>query len=291
MRNFITVFSLFSLLFLGSCVEKSEKYKLLQARLDSLQVDYQEQNTEMESVLAGLNEISAGMQAIREAEHLLALETQKDQKGNSSKAKIASLKEDITAINGAIIGYKEQIAKLENNNKRQSAEFRKMIAGLNEELEKRAEKISEIGSLLAEREKELGFKNQQIADLNLNVETLQEESIQQKELISSQDQNIHQAHYLLGNRKNLKEADVISRKGIFCPPIVSSQARLANFVTVDIRELKSIPLNTKKAKILSTHPEGSYSIENSQDGMQTLAINDANAFWQQTKYLVVMINE
>ena len=34
----------------------------------------------------------------------------------------------------AIDGYKEKIAKLEKNNKRQSAEFKKLITGLNEEL-------------------------------------------------------------------------------------------------------------------------------------------------------------
>lgn len=195
------------------------------------------------------------------------------------------------ALSNAIAGYKEKIAKLEKTNKRQSAEFKKLIAGLNEELALRDQKINEINLILAAKEKELGIKTQQIAELNQNVSNLQEESIAQKETIANQDKSLNTIHYLLGSRKGLKEANVISRQGIFCPPIVSSQAQNAEFVDADMRELTSIPLNSKKAKILSIHPSESYTLETGDDGMQTLKINDPSTFWKQTKYLVVMINE
>lgn len=291
MKKIFFIVGIVSIVFLGSCVESSQKYKSLQAKYDSLNTIAANQNAEMETLYAGLNEIAAGMQSLREAEQLLALETSKDNKVNSTKEQIASLKNDIRDMSNAIISYKEQIAKLEKQNKRQSAEFKKLIAGLNEELEKRNTKIAEISNLLAEREKELGIKTQQIAELNRNVENLQKESTGQKMTISQQDQAIHTAHYLLGSRKALKEAKVISRQGIFCPPIVSAQAQNANFVDIDVREMKSLPLNTKKAKILSVHPAESYTIETADDGMQTLKINDENSFWKQTKYLVVMISE
>lgn len=291
MKKIFFIVGIVSIVFLGSCVESSQKYKSLQAKYDSLNTIAANQNAEMETLYAGLNEIAAGMQSLREAEQLLALETSKDNKVNSTKEQIASLKNDIRDMSNAIISYKEQIAKLEKQNKRQSAEFKKLIAGLNEELEKRNTKIAEISNLLAEREKELGIKTQQIAELNRNVENLQKESTGQKMTISQQDQAIHTAHYLLGSRKALKETKVISRQGIFCPPIVSAQAQNANFVDIDVREMKSLPLNTKKAKILSVHPAESYTIETADDGMQTLKINDENSFWKQTKYLVVMISE
>lgn len=291
MKKIFFIVGIVSIVFLGSCVESSQKYKSLQAKYDSLNTIAANQNAEMETLYAGLNEIAAGMQSLREAEQLLALEASKDNKVNSTKEQIASLKNDIRDMSNAIISYKEQIAQLEKQNKRQSAEFKKLIAGLNEELEKRNTKIAEISNLLAEREKELGIKTQQIAELNRNVENLQKESTGQKMTISQQDQAIHTAHYLLGSRKALKEAKVISRQGIFCPPIVSAQAQNANFVDIDVREMKSLPLNTKKAKILSVHPAESYTIETADDGMQTLKINDENSFWKQTKYLVVMISE
>ncbi|MEG1736758.1 MAG: hypothetical protein RR259_00825 [Odoribacter sp.] len=274
---------------LSSCVENSQKYKALQARLDSLSMVSTAQNTEMEDVFSDLNEISAGMQSIREAEHLLTLEAEKETKSGEKKQQLNQLKSDVKAISEAIAAYKEQIAKLEGKNRKQSAEFKKLIAGLNAELDARNQKIIEITNQLADKNQQLAVKTQEVNNLTQNVADLDKETKSQKTTISEQDQAIHEAHYLVGNRKELKEANVISRQGLFCPPIVSSQAQKANFKTMDVREVKSIPLNTKKAKVLSVHSADSYILETGEDGNLILKINDEKAFWKQTKYLVVMI--
>ena len=272
-----------SMFFLGSCVESSQKYKSLQARLDSLSTVHIMQNSEMESMLADLNDISAGMQSLRDAERLLTMETINENKANSkSKQQLNQLKKDVQAITEAIASYKEQISKLEGKNKSQSAEFKRLIAGLNAELDQRTQKLNEIT-------KQLAVKTEEVANLTENVEALDKANKSQQMTINEQDMAIHQGHYLIGNRKELKEAEVISRQGIFCPPIVSSQAQKANFTDLDIREMKVIPLNSKKAKLLSVHPADSYTLETGEDGNMTLKINDENNFWKQTKYLVVMI--
>ena len=272
-----------SMFFLGSCVESSQKYKSLQARLDSLSTVHIMQNSEMESMLADLNDISAGMQSLRDAERLLTLETINENKANSkSKQQLNQLKKDVQAITEAIASYKERISKLEGKNKSQSAEFKRLIAGLNAELDQRTQKLNEIT-------KQLAVKTEEVANLTENVEALDKANKSQQMTINEQDMAIHQGHYLIGNRKELKEAEVISRQGIFCPPIVSSQAQKANFTDLDIREMKVIPLNSKKAKLLSVHPADSYTLETGEDGNMTLKINDENNFWKQTKYLVVMI--
>ena len=117
-----------SMFFLGSCVESSQKYKSLQARLDSLSTVHIMQNSEMESMLADLNDISAGMQSLRDAERLLTMETINENKANSkSKQQLNQLKKDVQAITEAIASYKEQISKLEGKNKSQSAEFKRLI--------------------------------------------------------------------------------------------------------------------------------------------------------------------
>ena len=264
-----------SMFFLGSCVESSQKYKSLQARLDSLST--------VHIMQADLNDISAGMQSLRDAERLLTLETINENKANSkSKQQLNQLKKDVQAITEAIASYKEQISKLEGKNKSQSAEFKRLIAGLNAELDQRTQKLNEIT-------KQLAVKTEEVANLTENVEALDKANKSQQMTINEQDMAIHQGHYLIGNRKELKEAEVISRQGIFCPPIVSSQAQKANFTDLDIREMKVIPLNSKKAKLLSVHPADSYTLETGEDGNMTLKINDENNFWKQTKYLVVMI--
>lgn len=279
-----------SIFLMSSCVESSQKYKDLLARADSLSTIATAQNAELEGMLADINDITVGMQSLRDAEHLLTLEAEKENKsGSKSKQQLARLKNDVQAITEAIAGYKSQIAGLEGKNKRQSAEFKKLIASLNAELEVRSEKITEITGQLAAKNKELAVKVQEVEHLTQNVDSLDKKTKSQKMTIAEQDQAIHMANYLIGSRKQLKDAEVISRQGIFCPPIVSSQAQKADFVNIDIRETKSIQTNSKKAKLLSVHPVDSYTLEAGEDGNMILKINDENAFWKQTKYLVIMV--
>lgn len=290
MKKFIVFGIVASMFLMCSCVESSQKYKNLQARVDSLSAITTAQNQEMESMFSDINDITAGMQSLRDAEHLLTLEAEKENKtGSKSKQQLARLKSDVHAITEAIAGYKSQIAKLESKNKNQSAEFKRMIANLNAELDLRSEKIVEITNQLAATNKELAIKVEEVKHLTQNVDSLDRESKSQKMTITEQDQTLHLANYLIGSRKSLKEAGVISRQGIFCPPIVSSQVENADFVQVDVREIKSIPLNNKKAKVLSVHPSYSYSLETDEEGSLVLKISDENAFWKQTKYLVVMV--
>ena len=148
------------------------------------------------------------------------------------------LKKDVQAITEAIASYKEQISKLEGKNKSQSAEFKRLIAGLNAELDQRTQKLNEITKQLAEKNQQLAVKTEEVANLTENVEALDKANKSQQMTINEQDMAIHQGHYLIGNRKELKEAEVISRQGIFCPPIVSSQAQKADFTDLDIREMK-----------------------------------------------------
>lgn len=290
MKKFVILGIGASLFLMSSCVESSQKYKSLLAQADSLKAVSIAQNQELEGMFADINDITAGMQSLREAENLLTLEAEKENKaGSKSKQQLARLKNDVQAITEAIAGYKSQIAKLEGKNKSQSAEFRRMIANLNAELEARTEKIAEITNQLAATHKELAIRVQEVEQLTQNVDSLGKESKSQKMTIAEQDQAIHMANYLIGTRKELKEAEVISRQGIFCPPIVSSQAQKADFINIDVREATSLPLNNKKAKLLSVHPADSYVLEAGEDGNLILKINDANNFWKQTKYLVVMI--
>ena len=290
MKKFIVLGIGASMFFLSSCVESSQKYKTLQARLDSLNTVFTAQHAEMEGMFADLNDISAGMQSLREAEHLLTLEAEKESKSSSkSSQQLARLKNDVQAFSYAIAGYKSQIDKLEKKNKNQSAEFKKMMANLKAELEVRNQKITDITAQLAAKNQELAVKTKEVADLTENVEALDKANKSQQMTLNEQDITLHQAHYLIGSRKELKDAEVISRQGIFCPPIVSSQAQKANFADLDIREIKTLPLKSKKAKILSVHPKDTYTLETDEDGNLTLKISDEHNFWKQTKYLVVMI--
>ena len=86
------------------------------------------------------------------------------------------------------------------------------------------------------------------------------------------------------------EKGILSKGGLFQSSAISKQGfDKTQFVEGNKRELELIPLNTKKAKIMTTHPESSYQINEGEEGAQTLQILDKEAFWSMSNYLVVSI--
>ena len=61
------------------------------------------------------------------------------------------------------------------------------------------------------------------------------------------------------------------------------------FTKIDIRIDKEIKLYSKSAEILTSHPASSYSLQRDANQQYVLRINDPQAFWSTSKYLVVQV--
>ncbi|MDD2425973.1 MAG: hypothetical protein PHU00_08115 [Bacteroidales bacterium] len=287
-----SVLALYAILF-TSCVESSKKYKALVAQMDSLGVASAAKNAEIEEVFATLNEVEEGLKSIREAENLLVLQSQKGGAEVTATSR-ERLKSDVSAIGEAISNYKNQIDKLKRDNRIQSDQFKKRLAAITQELEAKSQLVDDLSRQLTEKESQLKIKTQLIATLdqtvtNLreNVESLQKESTTQQETISVQDVKINTAFYITGTKDELVAANVMSKGGLFRSAKISYQAEQSAFIKIDIREVTDIKLNTKKAKVLSVHPQGSYTLEPDETGMLVLKISNPGSFWEHTKYLVI----
>ena len=90
--------------------------------------------------------------------------------------------------------------------------------------------------------------------------------------------------------KVLKEKGIVSKGGLFKPSRLSNHGLdKTQFEQLDKRRLDIIPLNTKKATVMSNHPESSYELANNEDGGLVLNILDKDTFWSVSNYLVVSI--
>lgn len=278
---------------LSSCVENSGKYKALQAQLDSLQANYKLQGAELDEVFATINEIEQGLSSIRESESILAVQT-----ADGIEIKAGSkeqLKSDVEAIKSAIKNYQDEIKKLENDKRLQSAQFKKRLSAMQKELKEKSEIIETISRQLEEKEAQIARQSKQIATLdetvsNLKdeVSTLSTEGQQLKAKVADQEAEIYSVYYIVGSKAELIEAGVMTRGGLFKSSKVSYQAEKDAFVKIDLREISEINTNAGKAKVMSIHPKGTYAfVEN--DGEMVLNISDPEKFWQQTKYLVIQV--
>lgn len=285
---------LVTLFTLVSCVESSQKYKDLQSRLDSLSVVKDSTSAQLEDVFATLNEVENGLRSIREAENIIALQSQNN--GELTVTTREQMKQDVTAIGEAIAAYKAQVAKLRNDNRIQSAQFRKRLDAMTAELEQKSVLIADLQKQLEEKDTQLRIKSQQIATLDQTVSNLRgdvaslsQEKELHKETIATQDQLINTAFYIAGSKDELINAKVLSKGGLFRSARISYEAEQSAFVKIDIRKVNEINLNAAKAKILSIHPTGTYTMETDANGMQVLKISSPQSFWEQTKYLVIQV--
>lgn len=278
---------------LASCVENSGKYKALQAQLDSLQNSYNVQGAELDEVFATINEIEQGLSSIRESESILAVQTSDGLEIKEGSKE--QLKRDVEAIQSAIKNYQEEIKKLENDKRLQSAQFKKRLSAMQKELEEKSGIIETISRQLEEKEAQIVLQNKQIASLdevvsNLKdeVSTLNTEGTQLKAKVADQEAEIYSVYYIVGTKAELIEAGVMTRGGLFKSSKVSYQAEKDAFVKIDLREISEINTNAGKAKVMSIHPKGTYAfVEN--DGEMILNISDPEKFWEQTKYLVIQV--
>ena len=132
--------------------------------------------------------------------------------------------------------------------------------------------------------------DEMVSSLNEDVESLATTAAAQSEKLNAQDKALHTAYYCFGTSKELKEQKILSGGGLFSKSkVLQSGFNKDYFISIDIREVKEIPLFASKAKLKSNHPEGSYEFVEDEDGNLTLKINDEKAFWSLGKYLVIEV--
>ena len=110
--------------------------------------------------------------------------------------------------------------------------------------------------------------------------------------IAEQANKIHTAYYTVGNYKKLRDKQVRAKKGgtrgMGKSATVVPTIKDDNFTRIDYTQVSTIPVNSKKAELVTTHPVGSYKIEKENDKISDIVITDPEKFWSASKYLVVM---
>ncbi len=298
MTRIIISLLVFCSLALTSCVESSSKYKALKAQLDSLQGGYDLQAEELDEIFATLNEVEAGLQHIRESENIIAVQSTTQDGLEVPVNKKEQIKNDMNAVKDAIKKYQEQIEKLKKDNRIQSQQFKKRLNAISKELNEKSELIEGLYDQLNEKNAQLELKSKEVASLGEVVANLKNEvsdlSMEEQKLkdkVASQEKELYSVFYIVGSKDDLVDAGVITKGGLFKSAKVSYQAEKDTFVKIDYRQISTINTNSKRAKILSIHPKGTYALEtDSESGEVSLIISDPAAFWEQTKYLVIQTN-
>lgn len=294
MKNLTSIitFALVAVFATSCSVEKSEKYQALLAERDSLQSVAIAASGGYDQALNTINEIENALENVRAAENIIMLE---NQEGNTNNAV-----SEIIAIQQTLQENRNKIAQLEKQLADQGANSKALNQTINRLKKQIEEKDTYINSLkdelqlskeqIAELSTQISDLSQNLDSLNNNLDNLNVQNAEQQATISQQDAAINTVWYCVATNKVLVEKGLVTKGGLFSSSEISGQGfDRSQLVQADKRSLKQIPLNTKKATIITKHPEGSYQLVEGEDGALTLEITDENAFWNMSNYLIVSI--
>ena len=294
MRNLITgtkklAFVAIGVAMMASCNNGPTKEELT-AKVDSLNVELAAANKEVDDFMGLFNEVSDGFRQINEAENRLAV-----QSGTMESAPASArdkVKADLAFIQSRMKENKELIAELQKklkNSNYKSAQLKKAVESLTAELAAKTDEVKALQAELAAKNIKVKELDEAVESLTAIKEELTAQNSESQQTIANQDKALNAAWFVIGTKKELKEHKILTNTGLFKKGDVMEDAGFNKdyFTQVDIRNTNDIVLGTKNAKVLSTHPEGSYTVVKDGDGMLTLKIVDAAKFWSVTRYLVV----
>lgn len=282
----------FGLFLFASCHNYKKDAERLTLERDSINAEVAMKDSSIMEYLADFNEITTRLDSIKSIEKLVTVKSAEQREMSySQKQKIL---EDIDLLNDLLQKNKDQVSDLQ-----------KKLNNSNYKVGKLNATIKELELMVSNLQRQIEEKDTEIARLNMDVENLtrdihqlndkiavmEDESQQKSNTIEMQVSELNKAYYIIGSSKELKENGVVDRSGGFLgigrTSTIREDFNKDLFTMVDKRQLEYIPLNVKKADVVSVHPAGSFHISGVKTA-DTLYIDNQAEFWSASKYLVVI---
>lgn len=282
MKKVMMAFSAALVLF--SCGENTNAYKELQAKLDSvtrINDSYEADLAETDSLVAN---VLTNFQDISTAEKMIDV----NPRGEMSQTQKERIKNNVTLINDKLRASTEALDALTQKLAAGGAENKRLrhtIAALKKDLEVQRQRIIALTEELQRKDLAIGALDSIVTTLGQDVERLNETTAKQASTLATQDKEMHTVRYCVGTKSDLKDFKLLQSGRL-----VTDGADLSYFTTADQRKLSQIPLYSRDAKILTTHPASSYVLIADGEKNLTLNIKDHKAFWSASRMLVIQVH-
>ena len=290
--NRITFVFLTGLLLLTSCGPIVLKKDLDAANEvnDSLRVIQAEVEREMNMYLRAINDIQTTIEEIKQKQQIL---TVKKASEDLTASDMQQINDDLKSLGTLLEDNRKELQKLRAQAKKSTfhiQELQNTIKILTESLEEESRKVTLLTEELASKNLVLQEMTEQLQTQENDLRLLEHETTQQKQQIAQQETALNSAWYAFGSKKELREQGILNRRGTFSQQrVLENDFNKDYFVKIDVRQTTEIPLYSSRAKILTTHPTSSYTLER-KNKEYVLVIVDYKEFWSVSRYLVVEVD-
>ena len=269
---------------LAACSDGSNKRRLaeLNQRIDSLRMVNVEKDNEINDLMDTYNLIEEGFQAINEAQERVTVE-----RSGEGATSAAHIRENMAFIQETLSQNKELISNLQKKVRDGSItneRLKKAIVAMTEQLEKKEQEIRTLMTELDQKDIHIAELDEQVANLNDDVNQLKDDNVKKDATISQQTQDLNTAWYVFGTKKELKEQGILQSG-----EVLKGNFNKQYFTKIDIRVDKEIKLMSRDARLLTSHPAGSYTLQPDANKLYVLRIVNPEQFWSASKYLVIQV--
>jgi len=264
------------------------EHKKLLTLMEDQKVSLTDKITARDSVInewiLTFNDIEKNLATIKEKEKIITLSSSDVEFSKDQRDRIL---EDIKYINTLLDQNKKKIASLNAQLKKSGGTIKALQV-----------KIAELEASMKQSETEISDLKTTLADKNFKIEQLNAEMTEMQVTIEQKDAEIvnktaelNKAWYAYGTFKELKAKGIVTKEGGFIG-LGKKISLIENFpdsafTLINITETKSIPVNSKDAKLITEHPAGSYELILKNNIVESLEIKDPAQFWKISKYAVV----
>jgi hypothetical protein len=281
------MFVLVSVISMQACNDQAEEAPEPvdeQAYVDEIK----EKDSIMQLIFASMDDIEAELVKTKEKEGILSLNSPyPENPGIPQKDRILL---DI-----------QLLSHLLDENKQKIEEYKLRVSNLKNGERKYAGQIAEFENMIKDRDAAIEKYKELVAILETDrvmftqrIDSLKKSGVEKDEVIKQKDEQLQTAYMAKGTRRELKSKGIIESKGgvlgMGRTNTVSPTVSKTQLTSLNIQLVTSIPVNSKKAKLLSVHPPSSYVLNREGDEITTLEIINVEEFWKNSKYLVLQTN-
>ena len=281
------VFLIAGLALMASCGPdyKSEVERMMHER-DSLMNMFASKDATISGYMSDIMNIQSSLDSLTMQEEVLMRNNPTD--AEASKDTKVRVQNSIQAIRDLIASNKKKLADLQNRIKKGNVkitELESLMKGLNLQI---AEKDSNMVALNAQ----ITNLNGTIVNMQSSIDTMKMDITVKATEISDKTTKLHTAYYTIGTYQQLRDKKVIAKLGGFLG-LGKSKTMIPDFnkdafTQIDYTSTNTIAINSKNAKMVSTHPTGSYKLQLENEKVKSIEITDPENFWKASKYLVVI---
>ena len=281
-----TIYVIIAMLAFAGCANNNEQVQKLTETISkdsALLVNAGQKDSEISSYLGELKVIGENLDKIKNREKIITISAE-GKEGTNRDSLIAEVKE----LDDWIVMNDKKMNRLQARLKKMTAKnenLESIVSHLTQEITEKDEEISDL-------QLKLSSANQTIMTITTQFNDSIKVIKQERTEVTTVKTEINTVYYVTGTMKELQDKGIVTKEGGFIGigrvAVVNSEIDNSKFTKADLPNLKTIVLNGKFRRIITTHPDNSYNII---PGAKTdsLSITNPATFWGESKYLVIAI--